>query len=38
MTTILIGISVALGALVVVLVALLVLRWRSDNSADERVA
>jgi len=38
MTTILIGISVALGALVVLLLALLVVRWRSDNSADERVA
>src|SRR2546421_2179859 len=38
MTTILIGISVGLGALVVLLLALLVVRWRSDNSADERVA
>ena len=38
MNTILIGISVGLGALVVLLVALLVVRWRSDNSADERVA
>lgn len=38
MTTILIGISVGLGALVVLLMALLVVRWRSDNSADERVA
>src|SRR2546423_12903506 len=38
MTTILIGISVGLGALVVPLLALLVVRWRSDNSADERVA
>src|SRR5438552_15585095 len=38
MTTILIGISVGLGALVVLLLALLVVRRRSDNSADERVA
>src|SRR6266508_1095204 len=38
MTTILIGISVGLGALVVLLLALLVVRWRSDNSTDERVA
>jgi diguanylate cyclase (GGDEF)-like protein len=38
MTTILIGISVGLGALVVLLLALLVVRWRSDHSADERVA
>jgi diguanylate cyclase (GGDEF)-like protein len=38
MTTVLIGISVGLGALVVSLLALLVVRWRSDNSADERVA
>jgi diguanylate cyclase (GGDEF)-like protein len=38
MTSILIGISVGLGALVVLLLALLVVRWRSDNSADERVA
>jgi diguanylate cyclase (GGDEF)-like protein len=38
MTTILIGISIGLGALVVLLLALLVVRWRSDNSADERVA
>ena len=38
MTTVLIGISVGLGALVVLLLALLVVRWRSDNSADERVA
>jgi diguanylate cyclase (GGDEF)-like protein len=38
MTTILIGISVGLGALVVLLLALLVVRWRSDSSADERVA
>jgi len=38
MTTILIGISVGLGALVVLLLALLVVRWRSDNTTDERVA
>jgi diguanylate cyclase (GGDEF)-like protein len=38
MTTILIGISVGLGALVVLLLALLVVRWRSDSSTDERVA
>ena len=38
MTTILIGISVGLGALVALLLALLVVRWRSDNSTDERVA
>jgi diguanylate cyclase (GGDEF)-like protein len=38
MTTILIGISVGLGALVVLLLALLVVRWRSENSTDERVA
>src|SRR5437660_9344321 len=38
MTTILIGISVGLGALVVLLLALLVVRWRSDTSTDERVA
>ena len=38
MTTILIWISVGLGALVVLLLALLVVRWRSDNSTDERVA
>ncbi len=38
MTTILIGISVGLGVLVVLLLALLVVRWRSDNSTDERVA
>jgi diguanylate cyclase (GGDEF)-like protein len=37
-TTVLIGISVALGALVVLLLALLVVRWRSDTSTDERVA
>src|SRR2546426_702012 len=38
MTTLLIGISVGLGALVVLLLALLVVRWRSDTSTDERVA
>src|SRR5947199_5479792 len=38
MTTILIGISVALGALVVLLLALLVVRWRKQSNADERVA
>ena len=38
MTTVLIGISVGLGALVVFLLALLVVRRRSDNSTDERVA
>src|SRR5439155_701571 len=38
MTTILIGISVGLGALVVLLLALLAVRWRSDSSTDERVA
>src|SRR5882724_11958431 len=38
MTSILIGISVGLGALVVLLLALLVVRWRSDSSTDERVA
>jgi diguanylate cyclase (GGDEF)-like protein len=38
MTTLLTGISVALGALVVLLLALLVVRWRSDTKTDERVA
>ena len=38
MTTALIGISVGLGALVVLLLALLVVRWRSDRKTDERVA
>jgi diguanylate cyclase (GGDEF)-like protein len=38
MNTILIGISVGLGALVVLLLALLVVRWRSDNTTDDRVA
>src|ERR671929_2417801 len=38
MTSVLIGISVGLGALVVLLLALLVVRWRSDAKTDERVA
>src|ERR671929_1045526 len=38
MTSVLIGISVGLGALVVLLLALLVVRWRSDTKTDERVA
>jgi diguanylate cyclase (GGDEF)-like protein len=38
MTTLLTGISVGLGALVVLLGALLVVRWRSDTRTDERVA
>ena len=38
MTTLLTGISVGLGALVVLLLALLVVRWRSDRRTDERVA
>src|SRR5205823_2735932 len=38
MTTLLTGISVGLGALVVLLLALLVGRWRSDTKTDERVA
>src|SRR5690242_20610884 len=38
MTTLLVGISVGLGALVVLLLALLVVRWRSDRKTDERVA
>ena len=38
MTTLLTGISVGLGALVVSLLALLVVRWRSDARTDERVA
>jgi diguanylate cyclase (GGDEF)-like protein len=37
-TTALTGISVGLGALVVLLLALLVVRWRSDARTDERVA
>src|SRR5437773_2927867 len=38
MNIVLIGISVGLGALVVLLLALLVIRWRSDRKTDERVA
>jgi diguanylate cyclase (GGDEF)-like protein len=38
MTTLLTGISVGLGALVVLLLALLLVRWRSDTKTDERVA
>jgi diguanylate cyclase (GGDEF)-like protein len=38
MTNLLVGISVGLGALVVLLLALLVVRWRSDTQTDERVA
>src|SRR5256714_12267109 len=38
MTTLLTGTSVGLGALVVLLLALLVVRWRSDTKTDERVA
>src|SRR5213592_3290061 len=38
MTTLLTGISVGLGALVVLLLALLVVRWRSDTKTDQRVA
>ena len=38
MTTLLTSISVGLGALVVLLLALLVVRWRSDARTDERVA
>jgi diguanylate cyclase (GGDEF)-like protein len=38
MTTLLTSISVGLGALVVLLLALLVVRWRSDRRTDERVA
>jgi diguanylate cyclase (GGDEF)-like protein len=38
MTTLLTGISVGLGALVVLLLALLVVRRRSDRKTDERVA
>jgi diguanylate cyclase (GGDEF)-like protein len=37
-TDVLIGISAGLGALVVLLLTLLFLRWRSNASADERVA
>src|SRR5919202_6729543 len=38
MTTILIGISAALGALVLLLLGLLVARRRRDSSTEERVA
>src|SRR5213592_2303715 len=38
MTTLLTGISVGLGALVVLLLALLVVRWHSDTRTDGRVA
>jgi diguanylate cyclase (GGDEF)-like protein len=38
MTTFLTSISVGLGALVVLLLALLVVRWRSGRKTDERVA
>ena len=38
MTNLLVGISVGLGALVVLLLALLGVRWRSDARTDERVA
>src|ERR671934_1456804 len=38
MTTLLTGVSLGLGALVVLLLALLVVRWRSDTRTDERVA
>ena len=38
MTNLLVGISVGLGALVVLLLALLLVRWRSDTRTDERVA
>jgi diguanylate cyclase (GGDEF)-like protein len=38
MTNLLAGISVGLGALVVLLLALLIVRWRSDRKTDERVA
>jgi diguanylate cyclase (GGDEF)-like protein len=37
-TNLLVGISVGLGALVVLLLVLLVVRWRSDRTTDERVA
>src|ERR687888_2706879 len=36
--TVLIGISIGFGAPLVLLLALLVVRWRSDSSTDERVA
>jgi diguanylate cyclase (GGDEF)-like protein len=38
MNTVLIGISVGLGALVVLLLVLLIVRRRSDSNTDERVA
>src|SRR3954465_3541065 len=38
MTTLWPSISAGLGALVVLLLALLVVRWRSDRKTDERVA
>ncbi|MFL5917827.1 MAG: diguanylate cyclase [Gaiellaceae bacterium] len=38
MTTLLTGICVGLGALAVLLLALLIVRWRSDRQTDERVA
>jgi hypothetical protein len=38
MTTLLTGISVGLGALAVLLLALLIVRWRSDTKTDQRVA
>ena len=38
MTTLLTGICVGLGALVVLLMTLLLLRWRSDRKADEQLA
>jgi diguanylate cyclase (GGDEF)-like protein len=38
MTTILIGTSAALGALALLLLGLLIWRWRSESATDERVA
>jgi diguanylate cyclase (GGDEF)-like protein len=38
MTTVLIGISAGLGVLALLLLVLLVARWRRDSSAEERVA
>src|SRR2546425_8650318 len=38
MTTVLIGTSAGLGALVLLLLGLLVWRWQRDSSTDERVA